>query len=313
MTTLESIVLRPETLLCLFSLAVAVSLAGGVGLVVAWACRRRSTPWRHGVLVAALTLILLSPAAVWLGQGNRLALVRLTVSVPQHPGEATSSDQQRPSDSKHVSTGLPAPCDPAQAMPTAAPASIPVESSPPRPPGVALSTEPSTVSSPSRPGVPASPEVSSERAGDSPHQAAGTRAAPAWWQVVGTLAACGWAIGVLVGVVRLGWGYVAVARLRRSFERLPDARLERLARQAAHILHLRKAPPVFVSGRVPVPISVGLREPAIALPKDMARERDNDRLGAVLLHETAHIARRDHWVGLGQRIAVVLFSNLPAS
>jgi hypothetical protein len=39
----------------------------------------------------------------------------------------------------------------------------------------------------------------------------------------------------------------------------------------------------------------------------MVEETDEDRLQAVLLHETAHIARHDPWMGLAQRIAVIVF------
>ena len=39
----------------------------------------------------------------------------------------------------------------------------------------------------------------------------------------------------------------------------------------------------------------------------MPREADEKQFQAILLHEMAHIVRRDHWVGVGQRIAAVLF------
>jgi hypothetical protein len=37
------------------------------------------------------------------------------------------------------------------------------------------------------------------------------------------------------------------------------------------------------------------------------QEADDDQLQAVLLHETAHIARCDHWVGIAQQLAALLY------
>ena len=45
-------------------------------------------------------------------------------------------------------------------------------------------------------------------------------------------------------------------------------------------------------------MSIGFLRPTIVLPKTMLHETDSDQLQAVLLHEMAHIARRDHWVGI---------------
>ncbi len=64
---------------------------------------------------------------------------------------------------------------------------------------------------------------------------------------------------------------------------------------------------MFLSRRSSVPLSIGLLRSVIVLPETMLRTLDEAQWQAVLLHETAHIARRDHWVGVGQRIAAMLF------
>jgi bla regulator protein blaR1 len=43
------------------------------------------------------------------------------------------------------------------------------------------------------------------------------------------------------------------------------------------------------------------------LPVAMPCDVDEEQLQAVLLHEMPHFARRDHWVGVAQRMATVLF------
>jgi len=77
--------------------------------------------------------------------------------------------------------------------------------------------------------------------------------------------------------------------------------------RAADAVGLRNLPQVYLSRWAGVPVSIGLLRPAIVLPEAMSCEIDEEQLQAVLLHEAAHIARHDHWVGVGQRVATVLF------
>ena len=130
---------------------------------------------------------------------------------------------------------------------------------------------------------------------------------PAWWQVLGSVVALLWAVGTALGLVRLGWGCVALARFCRRLHPLADPRQKLLVHRAADAVGLRKLPPVFLSRAAGVPVSIGLLRPAIVLPEAMPRQADEEQLQAVLLHEMAHIARHDHWVGVGQRLAAVLF------
>ncbi len=115
-----------------------------------------------------------------------------------------------------------------------------------------------------------------------------------------------WAVGAALGLLRLVWGCLTLIRFCRRLDPLVDPRQKLLVHQAADAVGLRKLPAVFLS-RAGVPVSVGLLRPAIILPETMPHDADEDALRAVLIHEMAHIARRDHWIGIGQRIAAVLF------
>jgi len=64
----------------LFNLGVAASLVCGSGLLAARACRRRPAPVRHGILVATLVLVLLSPGAARLAQTNGWAWMRIATN-----------------------------------------------------------------------------------------------------------------------------------------------------------------------------------------------------------------------------------------
>jgi carboxyl-terminal processing protease len=288
--------LSAEVASYLVNLAVAVSLVSGVGLLMARVCRHGSAPLRHGVLLWTLVLVLLSPAAVWLAQQNGMALFRITISSPSDAVGATLADAT-------LSDGLPSPSGRGAggeglAEPRQQDNNFAAESPHPNPLQKGEETNAAVKS----------PHPYPFQKGEGANAAViENLASLAWWQVLGSVATSLWAIGVAVGLLRLGWGYLTLARFCRRLDPLADPWQKLLVHQAADAVRLRKLPPVFFSHVGGVPVSIGLFRPAIVLPEAMPQEADKDELQAVLLHEMAHIARRDHWVGVGQRIAAVLF------
>jgi len=288
-----------EAVSYLVNWAVAVSMACGAGLVAIRICRRHAAPLRHGVLLWTLVLLLLSPAAVWLAGQNGLAIIRLDLSDrPDAPAAGIvketvpciAESAASPSGNGFTAGNGPPPGLPRDRM------GMPSES--------AFSDRPGDVAPP----VPVvASEASRSDAGDRARLLPEKSPRLAWWRVIGALAAWLWAIGTVVALLRLGWGYLALARFCRRLTPLLDPGLDTIAREAANAVGLHKPPPLFLSRWVSVPVSIGLIKPAIVLPDAMAEESDAGQLQAVLLHEMAHIARRDHWVGLGQRLAAVLF------
>lgn len=301
MPRLEAIMPTAEVMAYLVNLAVAVSLVCGVGLLAARVCRRGSTPLRHGVLVWTLVLILVSPAAVWLAQRHGLAIVRITVS--------GQSDTHGTAIADRPASGVPAtaPMQPVGTSTTGtespfAPGGRPfarqsrlADSGPPD----AIALETSSVSAALSKGSFSTVGRATSVSKEPSH--------PTWWQVIGSIAACVWAIGAALGLFRLVWGYVALVRFYRRLDPLSNPRQKLLVHQAADAVGLRKLPPVFLSHSSGAPVSIGLLRPVIVLPEAMPHEADEKQLQAVLLHEMAHISRHDHWVGVGQRIAAVLF------
>ena len=94
-------------------------------------------------------------------------------------------------------------------------------------------------------------------------------------------------------VARFIWRHL---RLRRSLLQLPAANASLLAsvRAAADVLSVRALPDVRVTGEGVAPFSIGPIRPILVLPRFLCEP--GPRLHAVLLHELAHIARRDHAV-----------------
>jgi beta-lactamase regulating signal transducer with metallopeptidase domain len=56
-----------------------------------------------------------------------------------------------------------------------------------------------------------------------------------------------------------------------------------------------------------MPMVLGLLRPTIVLPEQSPASWDQAKWQAILLHEAAHIARRDPWALLAQRVAILLF------
>jgi len=297
----EAIMPSAETLAYLASLALAVSLVCSLGLLGTRICRGGSAPLRHGILVWTLALVLLSPAAVWLAQRSGLALVRLTVTGQSNPHATAITDSHATvSADSSLPAKLPSPVGRgADAEGMAGLDAQPQEF-------IAESPPPGHIPEAAGADAPIRSEGPSFAVGET--SPVGQQGTPlAWWQVGGSLATWLWAVGAAVGLLRLGWGYVALARFCRQLVPLADPRQKLLVHEAADALGLRRLPAMHTSRLTGVPMSIGLFRPVVVLPASMPRELDQQQLQAVLLHEVAHIARRDHWVGVGQRIAAALF------
>jgi hypothetical protein len=69
---------------------------------------------------------------------------------------------------------------------------------------------------------------------------------------------------------------------------------------------------VLVSDRLEVPTAIGFRNPAVILPAWMLESTPAEELKYILLHELAHLSRRDDWTNLAQKILKALFFFLPS-
>jgi len=83
-----------------------------------------------------------------------------------------------------------------------------------------------------------------------------------------------------------------LARRCRHDATAPDENLLGACRNAATALKLRRTPRLYVIDGIGAPLCFGFLRPTVALPTDAAGW-DDDRLRGVLLHELAHVARRD--------------------
>jgi beta-lactamase regulating signal transducer with metallopeptidase domain len=137
---------------------------------------------------------------------------------------------------------------------------------------------------------------------------------------VGALAGFVWLAGSVASAAVWIWQQKRLALLARSLHlqlrslphegasaHEPNGRLEAVAREVCEAVGLRERPPIAVSHLVPMPLVLGVWKPMIVIPCELLRAGAETELREVLIHEAAHIVRRDAWINVAQRLASALW------
>lgn len=122
----------------------------------------------------------------------------------------------------------------------------------------------------------------------------------------------GWGAVAALLLLRVAIGVLRLRSLRNSFVPVD---LERVDSSIREVLQRgRGEHPVLLcsSDRVQVPAAIGFSDPTVVLPNWALEEMSMDELQQILLHELAHLRRRDDWTNLAQRIIKALFFFHPA-
>jgi TonB family protein len=106
-----------------------------------------------------------------------------------------------------------------------------------------------------------------------------------------------WIAGVLISAAR-------------SFR--AHRRWRRIVRSAAGAGETGSSIPMCYSSEVEAPVLVGTLRPVIVMPADFETWTTPEERRAVLLHEAAHVERRDHWVSPLQAVLGAVFFFHPA-
>jgi beta-lactamase regulating signal transducer with metallopeptidase domain len=154
----------------------------------------------------------------------------------------------------------------------------------------------------SAPAGDATPKFKASSATATNHAAA-TVADPLSWKALAMLA---WAAIVLLLVLRIVW---QGARLGRVLSRAAPADAQTLAAVAngAARIGLRRVPRVHVLDLETSPFVCGVARPCLVLPRSLAEQIDRPELEPVLLHELAHLKRRDLWWCWLPQLAATLY------
>ncbi|MDQ6942645.1 MAG: M56 family metallopeptidase [Candidatus Eremiobacteraeota bacterium] len=124
-------------------------------------------------------------------------------------------------------------------------------------------------------------------------------------------AAALWLLVVLGGAARFGAGVIVLARLKRDALPLAPEHRSALSLWNAHAgAHSARRARLCVSDRVEVPVAVGLFDGMVVLPQHILDAFEPGDVDRFVLHELAHLERRDDWTAVFERLAqIVLFFN----
>ena len=121
-----------------------------------------------------------------------------------------------------------------------------------------------------------------------------------------------WFLIICAKSVQMAVGLHSVYHLKRTkVFKVSNAWENRLLRLAAQ-LHIRQAIQLMESGIAKVPMVIGHLKPLILIPVGLINSLNADEVEAILVHELAHIRRRDYLVNLMQSLMEIVFFFNPA-
>lgn len=111
---------------------------------------------------------------------------------------------------------------------------------------------------------------------------------------------------------RLFMGLASIQRIRHSRNMSPGAQWKSRMDGLRRRLGIRMPVRLLQSSRVSVPVVVGFFRPVIFVPFGLLANLAPDQAETILLHELAHVRRRDYLVNMVQRFAEAVFFFNPA-
>jgi beta-lactamase regulating signal transducer with metallopeptidase domain len=132
---------------------------------------------------------------------------------------------------------------------------------------------------------------------------------PAWWLAAG---AAVWVLGSLIWIGLAVRDVRRVGRLRRAAHEMLPVESRRLTRWPALVGQGRSARLCWCDD-LDGPAVLGFADPVVALPRAQGAQLTDEELEHVVLHELAHVRRRDDWAALVEWVLVGLMWVNPAA
>jgi beta-lactamase regulating signal transducer with metallopeptidase domain len=276
-------------------IAVLVALTGAAEAALA----RRRPALRAALWLSALVAVLLAPALVLLGRQLpwRVALF------PHAEAAADLPANRLPSDAPSTPARLTSPPDGAETQE----ATRSSETSGKREAAPTVVGPAPAVARAQAPAANSTPQSAPRLPEDAP--AAGGPAAPppSALRAFATLALLVWGLGSVYLAARLLYGSWRLRRLWPRLRPLDGQRWAAELAEAARVLGVARLPEVCLSPDVRGPLVAGLFPARVVLPASLPQRSSPQQLLAILVHECAHVLRRDPWVRLLQRLAAALY------
>ncbi len=117
-----------------------------------------------------------------------------------------------------------------------------------------------------------------------------------------------WLGGCLTRLTRLVGSFLKLSRrLRRSVAAKPGGQLDSVCNEVASDYLISSTPKIRISDENTTPAVAGFWKPTIIFPKTLVHRLTDEQLRHVVIHEMAHVARRDHLVVILQNLTAVVF------
>ena len=121
-----------------------------------------------------------------------------------------------------------------------------------------------------------------------------------------------WAGFAGIGLARVALATVQLRRMRSETAAVDLKALDEDLRVLIEDFQRCRKVSVLVSRRLEVPTAIGFYKPAVILPAWLLESTPAEELKYILLHELAHLRRRDDWTNLAQKILKALLFFLPS-
>jgi bla regulator protein BlaR1 len=121
-----------------------------------------------------------------------------------------------------------------------------------------------------------------------------------------------WFVIFIARLIKLTADLAYVQRLKNYKTYSPSQKWKDKIEELVLKLGIRKKIQLLESGIVKVPVVMGVLKPVILLPIGLLAHLPADEIEAILLHELAHIQRKDYFMNLLQSFAETLFFFNPA-
>jgi beta-lactamase regulating signal transducer with metallopeptidase domain len=121
-----------------------------------------------------------------------------------------------------------------------------------------------------------------------------------------------WALIAGVALLRVGIGLWQLRKLRRSCSAIDSATLHPVPSATLQAFQPIRRVTLCQSDRLRVPTAIGFLKPVIVIPTWALHELSTAELNSILIHELAHLRRRDDWTNLAQQVLKALLFFHPA-
>jgi beta-lactamase regulating signal transducer with metallopeptidase domain len=121
-----------------------------------------------------------------------------------------------------------------------------------------------------------------------------------------------WAAIAGVALLRVAMGVLQLRKLRATCVSVDLANLDPLPRATLQQFQAIRAVELCQSDRVRVPAAIGFLKPAVVIPSWALQELSAEELNSILIHELAHLRRRDDWTNLAQQVLKAILFFHPA-